>query len=1332
MNLLTVHALPRLDGSPADGIHLLWSPPVQTGYSQKGYTIWRRVQSGNPPTPACFSLTPDNLKRLHSYARLSVRDARLSYWTAEPTPDQITALSGNNPPVTRLHVYHIHLSQPSQRAQLRLPAWLGIAILDGKTIDSRMLSTQGGILQGPLDQIVLYALQPIPILEVCLVPLETEAGWAAAEKIAEELQIPFQAANPALTGLNDELALARSRLVGDETLHPGAFEHLSQVVNMGLAPGNPMPLTYRMHAHRSSPDDPFFHLPTWSLPLTLSIDSAWRRALGFAFLDPAAGLSEGTVYNYRITGWFRQSDLYEDALNFATVPLGMAIGSRFALDGFVFHAHDPRQVEAFPPVSNAGFVQAYQKGIRVEPRLTIRFPQPLQRVVLLFTPEAGLSLHYTAGTFMGTIDPQPRVTLEWASPVDSLTLEGSGFFIGILSPALPAGHAPEELVELSAVAWNVPFIRTPFPQPPTSLEAANLQQDWRSGERQPAHLPGFRVRWQPPQSGGQIPLALWPEDLPAYPPSEVSHYMLERRTAAGEFHPYDADGSGSETGWIFANHLRPQEPVPFTPGADLLTVYPPRPIPDLPVSPWVEYDDVLTRLRREEIPGSPIQRIIWDGPQPGERVQYRVWSLDVLGRRSETAALSQELCLEKHLIPPSPPGPALPLTQDGGTAPLGVSARVVQRRDPILDTPGADPALVALLQQALGSRDQVTLLSWGWGLAERNRDPWVTEFRIYWRNRDPAQVEGRMIVPAQSEGALYQVKTKVEPSLRQNEFAGQILELSGQAFPIARHDAGNAPVFWLKHSQAQAGAVPQPGAFRLARRLTGAESRPPAWEERIRTVPIKDQESYVYVVERDLLIDPATGAAVAGGGAERTYYEITPEDPRQRGFFGISAADQEDYVPDSLEPGIPLGGRAGNESAITPAAVFASYRGRPAFSPPAPPLEAELETLAQLEGEQALRRLEISRLLPGLVPAGGRLLVERAASADLLSLLTLRADGIYVRHPKDRPEDERWILPPDQEAEVRRLLQSDGELPHWLFWRLATRGPLILESAWQRACPEPVEYAAGCTELLPTWPERYIYRVRLVNKRGTPSAEAAYLPRVFQVPNLQSPPGPVLQSMRPLENQVVVRVTARQPGFTAGVLLFLIYAPPEQAQALVKKGADLLRIPNRPDLYPARGARLRLKDGRLAEDHFLPASGASPISGQRATLAWEAALRADYRSAVLVWAAAVSTQGVLSPLVGPLITLTGSPPPDVPDLRFNNTSGLDELSWTTPPGHMARLEARDGEADWRPVSPWIPAAPDSPQQRTLEPSNNQSRSYRLLIRNAEGRQADGEPVAATA
>ncbi len=63
-------AMSRLDGSAADGIHLLWTAPLRIGYSIDGFDIQRRETERREVV--CYTLTDQELATLHATFRVRV------------------------------------------------------------------------------------------------------------------------------------------------------------------------------------------------------------------------------------------------------------------------------------------------------------------------------------------------------------------------------------------------------------------------------------------------------------------------------------------------------------------------------------------------------------------------------------------------------------------------------------------------------------------------------------------------------------------------------------------------------------------------------------------------------------------------------------------------------------------------------------------------------------------------------------------------------------------------------------------------------------------------------------------------------------------------------------------------------------------------------------------------------------------------------------------------------------------------------------------------------------------------------------------------------------
>lgn len=268
-------------------------------------------------------------------------------------------------------------------------------------------------------------------------------------------------------------------------------------------------------------------------------------------------MTPGTAYDYRITGRFRQRELHEKLLGFHTVPLGTVLPAWFQLESILVETPEPAVVEMFPKPSSSALRAVGVKGIALAPQgllgrcLSLIFHTPTRKAVLEFEPSTAQNLHYRAKTtdyisgltgtvFSGPIPLSRRVALEFAEPVDTITLFGAGFFYGVrVSTEPPPGTAanPDDIMAAAVVIPGVRYEPTPAPPAPPFLGTTNLQQPPVTGdpviatEQPPQHL-GFHLYWVPPPVAGTT-VVPWPPDFAAFPPFDVLGFHLERRVWAG-------------------------------------------------------------------------------------------------------------------------------------------------------------------------------------------------------------------------------------------------------------------------------------------------------------------------------------------------------------------------------------------------------------------------------------------------------------------------------------------------------------------------------------------------------------------------------------------------------------------------------------------------------------------------------------------------------------------------------------------------------------------------------------------------------------------------------
>jgi hypothetical protein len=1215
-------------------------------------------------------------------------------------------LSIGTAPGVRCVAYDVDLPERHRVVEVRIgvPAALAIALRDGKAVAARMLAAPGGTQSTrfeslDVDEVLVYCTARAGALEICLdVPRDTreeDAAWAQSTVVATGLQVPIRALDPTLASQADEDALAKSRLLAGEAFDADAFHDVTALLNAAV--GASAAPVWASSVLREELDDPFLEVRPWSYALALLLDPAWRRMLGFGILDTPEDLTAAEAYDYRITGRFRRRDVEERFHGFHSVPRGTTLPTAFALGPVSLLTAAAATVQQLPEPPEDGFGATGRKGIALagEECLTLRFPTPVTRVVLDLARGASLSWKASTtdflpslpiSTFGGDLPSEGRALIEIADPVDTITLSGSGFLYGVRELLSAPGADPDELVSSSVVLYGVVFADTPPPDPPPFLGTLNLQEpslpaDPAGGAPPaPASL-GFRLSWLPPPPAGSPGPVPWPPDLAAFPPFDVLGFRLERRRvdSGGPFEELDG-GDGLST-LVLGSRGGHRDPPALGYGADLEAIFPDDPPPSPPLSPLMSLDDVLVKADHT-------------GPPPGSTHQYRIFSVDAIGRSSAQACLGSVVRLEKRQPPPQPVGSPEP-PPAGAIAPSGVRARALQADD--ADLVDGDRAL-------LGTDTNAVVLEWGWTQAERDADPHATEFRVYWQPLAPDVVTGAVTGPPTLSGGLFELPATLDRPLAADAMLGRYLALPDYPFKVASHTAGQSVVLRVEPTELDSSRVPAPATFEFRPLLNGAEQRPPAWAERSAIVPITDAESYRHVF-RDLLV-------------------LDAERSRIRVWAGVSSADAQAYVDDVLPATAPNGGRPGNESAIAAAAATARYLGRPELTVP-PPLPDVPELVTnEPAGETVTVRLDLPGLLPGVaVPAGHRVLLERIGLDRIVACMSARPDdtigatlpdGTETGYTQPNPDDHTALL-----AEIRSGTPARVEGRFLLDFLL--RFGAELEPLWAEALPDPVEWGA-VTDTLPHKAERYVHRVRLVDVAGHVSAGAGIPPQIVRVPSLRAPGPPRVSALSSESDTLAVEARVRDAFDLSWVVLFTAVedaaVPPDENLATP---AQLLRLPSRRDLYPNDGIRMRLADGTILEPAVVleVEDGATepPDRVVTGTLALEHGRR------VALWSVALTRDGIPSKLAGPVVAHTGPQPLVAPQLTVTRSGDSDTVEWTplTVPALLSLERSRDGGATWRQVSPWLP---DGVIEYALASTPDAAR-YRASLRASQGRRATG-------
>jgi hypothetical protein len=1169
---------------------------------------------------------------------------------------------------------------------------------------------------------------------------------------------------------------------------------------------------------RNRAEDPFIEIKPWQYGMAISISPVGRRVLGFSFLDAGNNLIEGETYDYRIVGYARRGDVEETFYGFHTVP-PCALIRVFFLGPLCFEPAVEMFVESFPPAPPRSLRHVARKGLRIDHTvLSIRF-QPVTRIVLELEPRfEGHDLEYEAWSsiallsYQGTVPARPRVELDFPDPIGRLQLRGTGFLYGLWVSPLAPGVDPEEIVESDETIYGVRYDATPPPEPPPVLDTTNLQGPPKTGDpedlvKEPLQDLGFHLSWLPPDTP-----PIWPPDLPARPLLEgAASFEIERRQVdTGErFQPIETDEQLGQPLIVGGSRSGRADPRPVYLQADLLALYPERETPQPPVPVWMELDDVLRS------PGKP------DGPPPGGCYQYRIYSVDLIGRRSLRPTEGPIIILEKHRPPPQPPGPVRPAPPPGEerVQPRGVTARVIQASDPYLTPDDAKK-----LEGGKGAKNAI-VLEWGWTDVERSADPFAREFRIYFLSKPPDVITCNLTGQAAWNGSTYAMNATVDRAVSADQIAGQYVLAGTYLFRVSSHTSGPAGgiiQLQLEPSQVKPDRVPQPGSYVVMPAPTGEDFRPAKWDERAWVEPIAGALNYEYVFFDRLNADENT--------------------PRARAWVGVSAADDQTYVGDELPADKAWGGRPGNESSIAAVPVVAHYFGRPDFAGK-PLWDVPTILLDELEGETISHTLDLPALLP-LLPQQ-RFLVERISAADITALIGRTDDG---RIRFELPPGETATAPagtvhvfrygedpagPGTDSDQMELLQAiaTGEPARIankflmdILWRFRDDD---LSRRWH-AVPGTPAYPGSLPDTVPNKPERYIYRVRLLDAADHVSLGAALVPAVFRVPSPRTPGRPVLvkgfdlrllpwgdgsgvptsgsnlvvlgvddngllhirifdaggnlvtdtdeiklpstnagpistlkQRLPNLmlphvltdtekadviaemtlivdptlgtpmgqEDQVQLTLKATDTFDLAGILLFYYSADAtDGSSSVLEMKPELLRVPNRPDLYPDSGIRVRLADGRWTEHIFLPRASGVPDEPESGVLVFHGTISSGYDRLVAIWAATVTRDGVPSLLAGPRLTVTVPAPPTVPPLMVTAIPGRDEATWApAQPGTNLTVEQSTDGATWRRVSPWLEAPAITAHDIVAPPAG--PRWYRLRVRRP-GRKTDvtGAPV----
>ena len=1252
-------------------------------------------------------IAPENQSILQSI-QIQYEAARDRFTPRAAVPVTLAAATTNVPTsLQNCARYDIKFEESHYFVTVRMgvPAY-AVALLGGKAVAVRLVDSDGIIDFRPeqTDHVIIYTGSPVREMEICMDSPSDEFPdelWKGAPLIAKNIQMPLHNLDGSLSNAADENALAASRLFGSETFSAADFQEVATVLN-GLARDARVSPMWLSLMTRENTDDPFIELRGWSFAMTAIMHAQWRRMLGFGFLDPGDKLTPGQTYHYRITGRFRRRDLEEKIYGFHTIPAGTILPVQFDMGELSFILSAPGEVELLPEPAVNALHAVGRKGIRIIDSvdfgvsLTIQFPEPIQELVLELGNIGIHTLKYEVtgtgifpgftSTFQDTIPLQARVELSFPEPIDRMVIWGNGFLYAIRLKETPGGD-PEEILERHTYVMNVVYQDSAPPDPPLAFGTSNLQEPILPGDPQitvqnPPNELGFRLQWLPPLRAGAVYLQF--PDLETALPGDVMGYEIERRRVdtGGDFAPIDPEKT------LYAGNRGHRKDVEvIEPGVDLLRLFPETDEPVPPIDPYMSVDDVLTDPEGAVEP-------------PGSLHQYRIFSVDALGRRSITPRIGSIVRLEKHVPPPLPVAPTTSLPDDVAV-PAGVRARLIQVSDPNINDADAD---------ILGNSENVIILEWAWRAEERKSDPYATEFRLYWHSVPPDRIEGRLLGTVANVGGLLEMRADLNQNVPADRLKGQKIFAGNYLYRVESNGAGMTDMLIRFHPNIQnPSTIPQPSNFVITPLLDGSEQRPRVWTERVHVVPITTQENYSFVF-RDLIT-------------------LNADHPRERVWVGVSAADDQNYIADEIPAAQPNGGRSGNESSIAIVAIAGRYIGQPIFTVP-DPLPDVPEILTREPVLESIDiRLDLPTLMPDvIIPANHRIRVERVPSSTLVQRIrALADDDIQATLPGNTTVTYRLANPDDHTDFLAQLRGGvPGRIEGRFLMDFLIRFRAQVGRLWEHTTLESAVDFAPVTDFLPPDPERYFYRLRLVDSVGHESTGDALMPYIVRVISLRMPAIPDIRVSNSDDDQLEITVVVNDTYDLQWVLLFEVTADASSPldEGITEK-AQLLRLPNGLDLYPDDGIRLRLRNNTMLTPALAMDVNDEEQNGRERHLT--TIFTAGFEKRVSLWAVSLTRDGINSRFVGPYNVITGLLPIVAPTLTVINNAGNDTATWgaVMPPSSEVSLQRSvDGGSTWKRVSPWFPA---TITEYTVRAASG-SRLYRLALRAQGGRDAVSSEV----
>lgn len=874
----------------------------------------------------------------------------------------------------------------------------------------------------------------------------------------------------------------------------------------------------------------------------------------------------------------------------------------------------PPRVELAPGTSLTGKQQLSRRGISLqEPdqffwsfpavqawSVVIDFPNPVLHVQFELLP--GHSLEYEAWNSNNALDAQGLpageiVRLNFASPITQIRLKGKGFLTTIRSTqSLTGMHA------VSLVLPPVLYQDTPLPNLPPVMQATNLQKIASdnvvegiisTGAARSAL--GFQLKWEPSLQNG---LTYWPPDATNTPPVESTLFQIEHR----EIPDINWQPLLPQENWVLGHRKNGLGPAEINQGVDLMTLFPEFPISEVNSHQMMTWDDVFDF----PVNNQPVIRPV---PELGTTHQYRIRAIDIIGRSSIGWKESNLIDLQKLIPPPVPIGANKVINDEPNfTSPNGVHARLLVRDAP--DLTAAESAL-------LGTDNNVIILRWGWHEEQRELDPYTTEFRIYTRNHALESIESELISVVDLGVGRFECLFQLAQPIKADAVKNFFLQIGGHPFFVRMNEAGlSVKMILERRIPDQNGALTGPplGQVTIPLLLDSGSLQPNSWTSRVGFVPVTSAESYDFEF-RNLL-------------------PLSLTQTRAEAWIGVSASDDQPYVDDKLAPSE---NRSGNESPIVPVKVQGRFWGRPVFSIP-PPLESvpQLRT-REPENNPIQFQWNVSDYLPsGSLSGVTHIRLERTNAGIILNHYRVTATNqlMAIGTVSGQPDIEIQVPnPEDKRLMIHALRQTAFNVmdDHYLVF-LAGSHP-YRNDFFEAVTPNAISIGPVSDSYLPQT-NRYVYRIKTGNAVELISEGDAMLKMIVRIPDTK--PGAVPELIPFNKNNppgiFLVKVVADVD--ITHVVLF--YATPGTSARGPAVPGSLLRIANRPDLYPDRILRFRTPEGDFARQIIQGLTDADIETDDNDVKTLTFTIEEDPGTTWRVWACTLTHDGIPSEVAGPL------------------------------------------------------------------------------------------------